>query len=326
MGSILASDQLTWAGTLTPGNLIVSVNDFTGGEFPPTFLAEYTTAGTRVQTIADVPPGPTPVGEQGLSEARGNVLAPDGKSIYLFNGSSDSYLANYNLAHGTWTQQTTTGWGPLGNISYGGVGAYGQYVFASNTNGADGGILRFDTTGSTIAHFGPNASIINLSVDAKGNVYALGGDNVYEYNGSTLASLGTVKVGFEDNRAVAAAADGTLYVASWSGDIQHFSATGVLLGTLSIAGDNFESIAINYTTGQISLGTGFSGQVVLTDLSLGSYTSFVATDNVNLGGEAFGVVGDPSPGSTRAVIICPGWHRGVDRAVLMVTSSTWALN
>src|SRR5262249_32724861 len=94
-------------------------------------------------------------------------------------------------------------------------------------------------------------------------------------------------VGFEDNRAVAAAADGTLYVASWTGDIQHFSANGTLLKTLSIAGDNFESIAINYATGQIALGTGFSGQVVITDLALDSFTHFVATDNANLGGEAF---------------------------------------
>ena len=199
----------------------------------------------------------------------------------MFNGSSDSYLANYNLATGTWTQQTTTGWGELGNISFGAVGAYGKYVFASNTLPSDGGILRFDTTGTTINHFGPMASIINLSVDAKGIVYALDGQNVYEYNGSTLAFLGKVSVGTEDNRAVAAAADGTLYVASWTGDIQHFSATGTLLGTLSIAGDNFESIAINDATGQIALGTGFSGQVVLTDLALDKFTSFVATDNSN---------------------------------------------
>ena len=287
VGSIFAS-QSARAQTLTPGNLIVSVNDFTGGEFPPTFLAEYTTAGTRVQKIADVPQAPTPVGFQGLSEARGNVLAPDGKSIDLFNASSDSYLANYNLTTKTWTQQTTAGWGPVGNISYGAVGAFGQYVFASNTNPADGGILRFDTTGPTIDHFGPKAGIINLSVDPKGTVYALDGQNVYEFNGSTLASLGKVGVGFEDNRAVAAAADGTLYVASWTGDIQHFSATGTLLGTLSIpGGDNFESIAINYATGQIALGTGFTGRVVITDLALDKFTSFVATDSVNLGGEAF---------------------------------------
>jgi hypothetical protein len=188
---------------------------------------------------------------------------------------------------GKWTQETTGGWGFLGNISFGAVGAYGKYVFSSNTNGADGGILRFDTTNPTINHFGPMASIINLSVDAKGTVYALDGLHVYEYNGSTLASLGKVSVGFEDNRAVAAAADGTLYVASWSGDIQHFSATGTLLGKLSIAGDNFESIAINDATGQIALGTGFSGQVVITDRALDKYTHFVATDNANLGGEAF---------------------------------------
>jgi PEP-CTERM motif len=287
MGSILASDQSALAGPLTPGALIVSVNDFTGGLFPPTFLAEYTTAGTRVQKIADVPPAPTPVGFQGSSEARGNVLAPDGKSIYLFNASTDSYLANYNLTNGIWTQQTTPGWGPVGNVSYGAVGVFGKYVFASNTNSADGGVLRFDTTSPTISHFGPMASIINLSVDAKGMVYALDGQIVYEFNGSTLASLGQVNVGFADNRAVAAAADGTLYVASWAGDIQHFSATGTLLSKLTIAGDNFESIAINDATGQIALGTGFTGQVVLTDLALGSFTHFVATDNVNLGGEAF---------------------------------------
>jgi hypothetical protein len=129
--------------------------------------------------------------------------------------------------------------------------------------------------------------IINLSVDARGTIYALGGNTVYEYNGSTMALLAQVNVGPEDNRAVAAAADGSLYVASWNGDIQHYSATGVLLGDLHIAGDNFESIAINDATGQIAVGTGFTGQVVITDLALDSYTSFVAIDNPTYGGEAF---------------------------------------
>jgi hypothetical protein len=215
---------------------------------------------------------------------------------------------------GKWTQETTGGWGFLGNISFGAVGAYGKYVFSSNTNGADGGILRFDTTNPTINHFGPMASIINLSVDAKGTIYALDGLHVYEYNGSTLASLGKVSVGFEDNRAVAAAADGTLYVASWSGDIQHFSATGTLLGKLSIAGDNFESIAINDATGQIALGTGFSGQVVITDLALDKYTHFVATDNANLGARPSSRGCPPRQCPSRRRSRCSAWRPRCSRA------------
>lgn len=48
-------------------------------------------------------------------------------------------------------------------------------------------------------------------------------------------------------------------VDSWSGDIQHFCAIGMLLGTLNIAGDNFESIAINDATSHIAPCTRFSG-------------------------------------------------------------------
>src|SRR5438132_13877444 len=50
----------TQAATITAGDLIASVNEFTGSVTAPTYIAEYTTTGTRVQILANVPePGGT---------------------------------------------------------------------------------------------------------------------------------------------------------------------------------------------------------------------------------------------------------------------------
>jgi hypothetical protein len=276
-------------GSLTPGNLVVTVNDFTGFEYPPVYLAEYQTNGTRVQTISTIPTTPN---DNGLQEATGTAVSPGGSTVYVYNtaGGQQPYLATYNVAGNSWTQQTVTNWGNSSSTVDGGVGVYGQYVFASNPNSADGGLLRFDTASSTVDHFGPDpfTHIINLSVNNEGTVFALDGQgNVYEYNATTLALENTVGIKYQQNEVVAGASDGSFYVATAQGEIDHYSATGTLLKSITVTNnllngfttpDFFDSIAVNEATGQIALGTANHGQVVLTDLALDTPTAFVATD------------------------------------------------
>ena len=285
----LVHTPMARAGSLTPGDLIVTVNDFTGFIYPPVYLAEFNTGGTRIQTISTIP---TPPNDNGLQEARGTVLSPDGKTIYVYNASTDQqpYLAAYNVASGTWTQQTTANWGSSSSTVDGGVGVYGSHIFASNNNSADGGLLRFNNLTSTVDHFGPSpfTNIINLSVSSTGTVFALDGQsNVYEYNASTLELEHTYAIKFQQNEVVAGASDGSFYVATAQGEIDHYSAAGTLLKSITVTNnllrgittpDFFDSLAINDATGQIALGTANHGQVVLTDLALDAPTAFVATD------------------------------------------------
>ncbi len=244
---------------------------------------------TRIQTISTIP---APPNDNGLQEARGTVLSPDGKTIYVFNASTDQqpYLAAYNVSGNSWTQQTTTGWGGSSSTVDGGVGVYGSSIFASNNNSADGGLLRFSALNSTVNHFGPVpfTNIINLSVSSTGTVFALDGQsNAYEYNASTLALEHTYAIKFQQNEVVAGASDGSFYVATAQGEIDRYSAAGTLLKSINVTNnllngittpDFFDSIAINDATGQIALGTANHGQVVLTDLALDAPTAFVATD------------------------------------------------
>jgi PEP-CTERM motif len=285
----LIPSPMASAGQLTTGNLIITVDDFTGHTNPPTYLAEYNTGGTRIQTISTIP---VPPNDNGSQEARGTVLSPDAKAIYVFNASADQqpYLAAYNVPGNSWAQQTTANWGGSSSTVDGGVGVYGPYVFASNANSADGGLLRFNTSTSTVDHFGPIpfTNIINLSVSSAGTVFALDGQsNVYEYNASTLALENTFAIKFQQNEVVAGASDGSFYVATAQGEIDRYSATGTLLKSITVTNnllngittpDFFDSIAINEATGQIALGTANHGQVVLTDLALDTPTAFVATD------------------------------------------------
>ena len=67
-------------------------------------------------------------------------------------------------------------------------------------------------------------------------------------------------------------------MATAQGEIDHYSASGTLLKSITVGTDFFDSIAVNELTGQIALGTANHGMVVLTDLALDMPTSFVATD------------------------------------------------
>jgi hypothetical protein len=267
---------------LTPGNLIVSVNDFTGAPSPPTYIAEYTTTGTRVQTLASVPePGGTgPTADW----ARDLILGP-GNAVHLYNGTFDPYLARLDLGTATWAQQTVAGWSTQNDISFGGLDRLGQYVYATDMEtadpGAPRGVVRFDTAGGPSVRFAETSDPIDLDIGPDGSLYALHlalSKEIHKYDPMTFASLGTVSLDNEDNRALGVAADGSIFVATWEGKIKRFSATGDLLDSLSLPSvTNFTDLNIS-PTGQIALGTRFAGDIVLTDLSLDSYSRFHVTD------------------------------------------------
>lgn len=273
------------AAPLTRGNLIASVNEFTGSVAAPTYLAEYTTSGARVQILASVPqPGGTaPTTDQ----ARDLVLGP-GNAIHLYNGTFDPHLARLDLGTLAWTQQTFAGWSTVNNISYGGLGALGRYVFATDMQtaggGAPAGVVRFDTGGGPTVRFAGTIQPIDLYVGPDGVLYALAGA-VHKYDPISLASLGTVPIGSGDNRAVAVAADGSIFIARWDGRIDRYSPTGALLDSLTVSGAHFADLDIN-PDGRLALGTGFDGEIVLTDLALDTFSRFRAT-NSTLGGEVF---------------------------------------
>ena len=240
-----ASAGYATAATVTAGNLIASVNEFTGSILAPKYVAEYTTGGTRVQILANVPrPGAT--GEN-RDATRDLVLGP-GNAIHVYNGTFDAHLARLDLDTLTWTQERFSGWSTTNSVTYGGLDRRGQYIYATDRwtqGGEPQGVVRFDTSGGPPVRFAEGLQPIDLDV-AGGVVYALEGDTVGKFDATTLVSLGVFKAGDHSfNRAIGVATDGSVLIGSSGGRIMRYSATGVLLDTLIVPGASFGDIDID---------------------------------------------------------------------------------
>ena len=70
------------AASLVPGNLVAAVIDATGVIPAPTYIAEYQTSGTRVQTLANVP---QPGGTARTQDRVFDLVHGPGNAIHLYN-------------------------------------------------------------------------------------------------------------------------------------------------------------------------------------------------------------------------------------------------
>ncbi|MFO1002557.1 MAG: proprotein convertase P-domain-containing protein [Planctomycetaceae bacterium] len=106
-----------------------------------------------------------------------------------------------------------------------------------------------------------------------GRIYAVdvNGSTVGRYDGSTLANDGFITLSNPVN-ALAAQADGTLWGASASGVLYHFSATGTVISQIKVGSESLVDIDLNIT-GQILL-TSALGTQYQTDTTGTTPTSF----------------------------------------------------
>ncbi len=321
---------------LTTGNLVVTINEFTGSINAPSYVAEYTTSGSRVQTFANLPePGGT---ADTTDQVRDLVVGADG--LYVYNGTFDPTIATLDPTDltPTWTQPLSFAeWSTVNNISYGGLQLYNNQLFATDMDTVGGsakGVVRFDLAGGSTIRFGTaNTNPRDLNLDPAGNLYALTDRSVelevFDSQTGAFDREINLAVG-SDYRAIDVAADGSIFAANWSGDINRFTNSGVLLDSINVAAANFSDLDINDLTGEIALGTGFDGDVVLTDLTLDSFTRFSVTDSP-LGGDTFvsfvNASAVPEPSSLGLLLVAFAaagfqWHRRRLRPQVTGTASS----
>jgi uncharacterized protein (DUF2141 family) len=280
-----------------PLNLLVATNNT---------LREYTTAGALVQSF-DVPyPGGRPVTES----ARDATVGQDGQA-YVYNGTFSPYLSALNPVAGTWTHTTYPGWSTVNNGSYGGVGRYQQYVFASDmfTAGApERGIIRFNTADGTAQRFADTIDFTYLTVGLDGQVYGLTGYQVEIYNPNTLALVGTVTLpDYPDARGVAVDESGYIFTSDWDGYVHQYDASGHLINSFNTnplntilpgAINNLMNLDVS-ATGKLVIGTRF-GDVIQTNESFADPTVFHT--NTDASHDVFVVFVNPNPGPTTGEI------------------------
>ena len=93
---------------------------------PNNSVLEYTTSGTLVNSFT-VPPTPSDDGP-----LRGLAIYANG-NVAIYNGTFSPYLSTLSLCDGQLrcNNSTYTGWDTVGSSDFGGVAAYGNYVFVT---------------------------------------------------------------------------------------------------------------------------------------------------------------------------------------------------
>src|SRR5262245_58600479 len=113
---IAATTQRGAADPLTPGNLLITHGNR---------LEEYTPAGVLVQGLTVPPQGCDTV------QLRSLVLDVHG-NVQIYNGTFNPALTTYNPVAGTFASHFFLGLSTVANVTYGGIGAFGNYVFLSD--------------------------------------------------------------------------------------------------------------------------------------------------------------------------------------------------
>jgi len=290
---ILASS--TAGATLTPGRLLITTDQ---SATPANTLYEYTTTGTKTQTF-NVPFPTSPRDNY----VRDIAVDTDG-NVEIFNGTFAPYLTTFTPSTGSFTHHPGD-FSVVNNVSYGGVAIYGKYVFVSDevtANSSNAGIVRFDAANNyATTRFKSGTEYERVSIGANGLLYAIQGGEFLGLSGvdvfdpQMMNLIRSVPLA-ADSRAVAVDPTGDMFVASWDGKIYHYNATGSLLKTRDLGFGNIDDIDIS-PSGQLVIGGRF-GDVILTDTSLSSQTSFKAS-----GTPVFVAFTSPVPEPTSAALL-----------------------
>jgi hypothetical protein len=280
------------------GNLLVTV----AGPYPQHQFREYTPAGALVRTV-NIPPTPG----SSFDYARDLVQDPAG-NVSVYDGTFTPYLATYHPATASWTQITYPGWSTVSNLTYGGLGLFQNYVYATDmaTAGAmPNGVVRFNMTDGSATRFG-NTDFTDLNVGLDGLLYALAGQKIVVFDPISTQQLRTVTLPAADYRSIAVNAQGEIFTAAWNNVISHFTPTGALINSVTLNSStgapfmfgNPDNIKVA-PDGTVAVGS-FSGHIVQMTSNF-TNISYIDTGTNNTVFVTFANTQGPPPGPSLSV-------------------------
>jgi hypothetical protein len=256
-------------GTPCPTYLVVTNTFFSGGSRYGTIF-EYKLGDTHGVARLQVPGGP-------IDSGGARDITVDGKNrLAVYNGTFDPYLSTYDPADGSWTHHTFPGWSTVDNVTYGGIAAFGDYIYVTDMRtfgdgGADEefGIIRFDINDYSAQRF-PTPEFIDLNIGLNGLLYAVHTTEraVTEYDPLTMQPLRSFGV-FENVRGVAVNRAGHIFTAGLDGIIRRLEG-GPNFEAVSIPGARLWDIDVA-ENGSVVVSGGYQ---VVTDESLDNVTVF----------------------------------------------------
>lgn len=286
------------ANPLTVGNILVS-DEVT---FSPGIIREMTPSGTLVQTFR------YPLGGDFLPRD----IAIDGNGhIVIYDGTFTPVLTTLNPTTGAVISSTPfVGWSTANNVTFGGVAAFGQYVFVTDMatfGGTPNGIIRFDINDHSGVRFGSGTAngpgdYIDVAIGLDGLLYAQypggspSGNRIDVFDPLSMVLLRQISLG-QDLRAITVDQDGHIFGVGFSDSrMFEFNSNGGLLRTVNTpVSGRFYDLDITPDGRILALAAPEPhGTVVLTDRSLAQFSTFDAGSQF---GNVFGAFVQPPLGS-----------------------------
>ena len=134
-------------------------------------IFKYTPSGTLVQTFS------VPTGSGAGSQLR-DVVEDGNGNLEIYNGTFTANLTTLNPTTGAIFNDTTTiaGWGTDADGSYGGIAAYGNYVFVPDmltvNDGNTNGLIRININDYSYTRFAQGADYFSVTLGQDGLLYA----------------------------------------------------------------------------------------------------------------------------------------------------------
>jgi len=324
MGSTVCGLVVPTPTVIGPGNILICSSDWNGGSYDST-LYEYTADGVFV----DSSPIPFEVGSSPWDDNVRDLVVDQDGDLHIYHDSGTAVLATRSALNGEWEYHTHGGWSTGSNLSYGGIAAFGDYVFVTD-NGSSGGsqigLIRFDTRDWSSVRFSVGESYHDLNMGRDGLLYALkpslGGLDVFEPEELTLIRNVTLSgnAAFADKRGVVVDAAGDIYFVTWSEEVIHCNSEGEVLQEFQLSVPSSTMDLDIDPFGNLVIGSRF-GDVTVLDTSLTSASVFTMGSIQT--GQSFFVAF--TQGSAAGANYCSSVPNSTNQAARITASGTHSL-
>ncbi|MCV6636599.1 choice-of-anchor D domain-containing protein [Candidatus Albibeggiatoa sp. nov. NOAA] len=258
-----SSDDLSNSGTpLTPSNVLAVQENY--------IVDEYQLDGTKVQSF-------TFTGDGGTESLRDIIVGNNG-NVYAFNGTFNPVMSTLIPSTGNFAIDLSfSEWSTANNGTYGGIAAFNDWVFVSDSRTFNGGeakgIVRFDLSNNSHQRFSDTEGYIQLTIGRDALLYGLSDlSEILVFNPITLDLLNTIDLSGDlfvaGIRAIAVDSDSNIYGVSWNnGKIYAFDTNGSVLNSVNPNAGSLADINIDENNNLLVI-EGWDGEVYWTNTNL----------------------------------------------------------
>ena len=245
---------------------------------------------------------PTPPGGDFVIDGARDLVVDEQGNFHVYNGTFTVSLLSSDATGESITQNVIPGLTTVNNTNFGGIARQGDVVFLTDQFTLQGGeplgIVRVDLEDQSFDRIATDldprlaGGPIDINIGLDGTLLAVieRSDNIYRYDAQSGELLNTIEPFYPigDIRGVAGAADGTVYVVTFQGDVLQYDNNGNVLRSLEVNGRTNSTGSIFNSRlhdidiapdGQIAIGT-TDGSIVLTTTALESAEVISISDQI----------------------------------------------